>query len=164
MSGEQAESDLEQLIDEFRRSGLRELHVRKDGVEIFLSQDVDAPGLNSPLVNIAMDKSTSSQPTVDCTLELDRAASLPEPADLPAGAVVVAAPYLGTFYRSPKPGQPPYVEIGQAVEAETELCLVEVMKLFTAVRSDTAGIIHAVLANDGEMVAANQPLFVIKIA
>ena len=45
------------------------------------------------------------------------------------------APNLGTFYRAPKPGAPPYVAVGQRVEAATEVCLIEVMKLFTSVRA-----------------------------
>jgi acetyl-CoA carboxylase biotin carboxyl carrier protein len=73
----------------------------------------------------------------------------------------VLAPYLGTFYRSPKPGSPPYVELGQTVGSEDEVCLVEVMKLFTAVRAGIAGTIAQVLAKDGDIVEAGQPLFVI---
>lgn len=80
-------------------------------------------------------------------------------ADLPAGAQIVTAPNLGTFYRAPKPGSAPYVEIGDAVTAGDELCLIEVMKLFTAVRADAAGRLHGVLAEDGSMVEAGQPLF-----
>jgi acetyl-CoA carboxylase biotin carboxyl carrier protein len=82
-------------------------------------------------------------------------------ADLPEGAVVVRAPYMGTFYRAPKPGAPAYVELGSEVTADTELCLVEVMKLFTAVRSPVAGRVHAILATDGQMVEANQPIFAV---
>ncbi len=50
----------------------------------------------------------------------------------PDGVIVVRAPYMGTFYRAPKPGAPVYVEVGSQVTTDTELCLVEVMKLFTA--------------------------------
>ena len=74
---------------------------------------------------------------------------------------MVCAPYLGTFYRSPKPGSPPYVEVGSTVSAESELCLVEVMKLFTAVRAGVAGMIVQIMASDGELVTADQPLFAV---
>ena len=50
------------------------------------------------------------------------------------------APNLGTFYRAPKPGAPPYVSVGQRVEPTTELCLIEVMKLFTSVAAGVTGI------------------------
>ena len=83
------------------------------------------------------------------------------PADLPADAVIVRAPNLGTFYRSPKPGAPAYVEVGSIVAQGDELCLIEVMKLFTSVTSREPGRIHAVLVEDGAMVEADQPLFAI---
>ncbi len=68
---------------------------------------------------------------------------------------------MGTFYRSPKPGTPPFVEIGAEVENGSDLCLVEVMKLFTTLRAEAAGRVHAVLVADGSLVAADQPLFVL---
>jgi acetyl-CoA carboxylase biotin carboxyl carrier protein len=77
---------------------------------------------------------------------------------VPADAIIVCAPNLGTFYRSPKPGAPAYVEIGSMVSPGDELCLIEVMKLFTSVTSKEAGRIHAVLVEDGAMVEADQPL------
>lgn len=73
--------------------------------------------------------------------------------------MVVSAPNLGTFYRAPKPGAANYVEIGSRVKAGDELCLIEVMKLFTAVRADVDGVIHSVLVEDGGMVEGGQPLF-----
>ena len=73
--------------------------------------------------------------------------------------IIVRAPYMGTFYRAPKPGAPIFVEVGSQVTPETELCLVEVMKLFTAIRAPMVGRIHAVLAVDGQMVEADQALF-----
>ena len=66
---------------------------------------------------------------------------------------------MGTFYRSPKPGAPVFVDVGSDVTPDTDLCLVEVMKLFTAVRAPVVGRIHAVLAEDGQMVEVGQPLF-----
>src|SRR6267154_1689424 len=75
---------------------------------------------------------------------------------------VVRAPSLGTFYRSPKPGSPPYCEAGQFIGSEQELGLLEVMKLFTTVRSGVPGTVREILAKDGEMVEFDQPLFLIE--
>ena len=76
--------------------------------------------------------------------------------------VVVRAPNLGTFYRAPKPGAPPYVAVGQRVEAATEVCLIEVMKLFTSVRAGVAGTVREMLVEDAELVEFDQPLFLIE--
>ena len=74
------------------------------------------------------------------------------------------APNLGTFYRAPKPGAPPYVKIGQHVDAETELCLIEVMKLFTTVLAGVSGVVRQVLVEDAELVEFDQALFLIEPA
>ena len=153
-------ADLQLLIDEFKRSGLRELQARHGDFEIYLSQDANAPGLggggSAPAVAV--------QRSAPVALAANPAPAVPAAAPaqaVPDGAVVVCAPYLGTFYRSPKPGSPPYVEVGSVVAAESELCLVEVMKLFTAVRAGVAGTVVQVLASDGELVSADQPLFAV---
>lgn len=86
----------------------------------------------------------------------------PAAASLPPGMAGVHAPNLGTFYRAPKPGAAPYVEIGQQVEVDTEVCLIEVMKLFTPVRAGLRGIVCSVEVNDGQMVEYDQLLLVIE--
>lgn len=163
MSGKDKFSDIEQLIAEFEASGLRELHARRGDLEIYLSTDADAAGLDndaaaSPLRKVPQNAKVSPVPADAAAAP---AAQTAAPLDAPAGAVIVRAPYLGTFYRAPKPGAAPYVEVGQTVGSDSELCLVEVMKLFTAVRAECAGTVHAILVQDGEMVAAEQPLFIV---
>ena len=74
----------------------------------------------------------------------------------------ITAPNLGTFYRAPKPGAPPYVEVGQAVEPGTEVCLIEVMKLFTPVSAGTAGVVREICIEDGQMVEFGQLLVIIE--
>jgi len=153
--------EFEVLIEEFRQSGLRELHARCGDLEVYLSQDGDASGLDAPRVSVAA-------PTARAAPAIPAPAAAPAPAApssapaVPEGSVLVTAPYLGTFYRAPKPGAPAYVEIGGSVSAESEVCLVEVMKLFTAVRAGAAGKVVQVLASDGDLVLAGQPLFVIQ--
>jgi acetyl-CoA carboxylase biotin carboxyl carrier protein len=88
----------------------------------------------------------------------------PPPAAAPARPhhhMVVPAPSLGTFYRAPKPGAPPFVEVGDGVTPDTELCLIEVMKLFTTLQAGVTGTVLEVLASDGAMIELGQPLFVI---
>ena len=81
---------------------------------------------------------------------------------MPDHWVAVRAPNLGTFYRSPKPGVPPYVTVGQPVAADTEVCLIEVMKLFTSVLAGVEGAVRKVLVEDSELVEYGQPLFLIE--
>jgi acetyl-CoA carboxylase biotin carboxyl carrier protein len=151
------------LIEEFNRSGLRELHIRRGDFELLLSH-ADRPA-RAPVTAIPRAAPMAPAPAK----QVERAASalpasaapMPAAADYPEDAVLVLAPNLGTFYRSPKPGAPPFVEVGQKIAAGTELCLIEVMKLFTTVRAEVAGSVVAVLVEDGAMVEAGQPLFAV---
>ncbi|MFI9629463.1 acetyl-CoA carboxylase biotin carboxyl carrier protein [Streptomyces sp. NPDC052042] len=81
---------------------------------------------------------------------------------LAADEMVVRAPLLGTLYRSPKPGEPPFVQVGDKVEPDSALCIVEVMKLMNSVTAGVAGEISRVLVSDAELVEFDQPLFVIR--
>lgn len=151
------------LLKEFERSTLREVHIRRGDIEIYLSRSVE------PLQGATVRRSgqgVAPATAVRSPATAPRAAmavpSNADPADdLPPGAVIIAAPNIGTFYRSPKPGSAPYVEVGDIVVPGDELCLIEVMKLFTALKSDKGGRIHSILVEDGVMVESGQPLFVL---
>ncbi|MCB2050836.1 MAG: acetyl-CoA carboxylase biotin carboxyl carrier protein [Novosphingobium sp.] len=166
MSGKNALTDFARLIADFEASDLREVQLRQGGFELFLSKDSSAGGLGGTASAPRGAAPVVSAPAA-APAPAAQASSAPAtpavsgPADIPEGGVLVRAPYLGTFYRAAKPGAAPYVEQGQAVDEDTEVCLVEVMKLFTAVRAGAKGTIHSILVEDGDMVAADQPLFVV---
>ena len=72
---------------------------------------------------------------------------------------VITAPLVGAFYESPKPGEPPFINIGDIVEVGQSLCIIEAMKIFNAIESDYSGEIVEILVQDGEPVEFGQPLF-----
>ena len=69
---------------------------------------------------------------------------------------------VGTFYGAPTPGAKPFADIGQNVNIGDTLCIIEAMKLMNQIESDKAGTIKAILAENGQPVEYNQPLFVIE--
>jgi acetyl-CoA carboxylase biotin carboxyl carrier protein len=75
---------------------------------------------------------------------------------------VVRSPMVGTFYRAPAPGAPPFVELGQTVEADATVCIIEVMKLMNSIPAGARGAIRAILAEDGEAVEYGEPLVVVE--
>jgi acetyl-CoA carboxylase biotin carboxyl carrier protein len=83
------------------------------------------------------------------------------PVEVPAGCVAIRSPMVGTFYRAPEPGARPFVEVGQSVNADTTLCIIEVMKLMNSIPAGCAGKITHVLVDDAEPVDAGQVLIVI---
>jgi acetyl-CoA carboxylase biotin carboxyl carrier protein len=72
---------------------------------------------------------------------------------------VVKSPMVGTFYRSPSPSSPSFVEVGKTVKAGDVLCIVEAMKMMNQIEADKSGTIEAVLVENGEPVEFDQPLF-----
>jgi acetyl-CoA carboxylase biotin carboxyl carrier protein len=78
-----------------------------------------------------------------------------------AGYTPIVAPMVGTFYRSPKPGAPPYVNEGDAVQAGQTVCVLEAMKLFNEIPSEIAGRIVRILVENGTPVEYGQPLFLV---
>lgn len=96
-------------------------------------------------------------------------AAAPEPAAAPAPAEpapssghTVRAPMVGTFYRSPSPSAPSFVEVGQTVQVGQTLCIIEAMKMMNQIEADRAGVIKEVLADNEQPVEFDQPLFVIE--
>ena len=75
------------------------------------------------------------------------------------GLLPIKAPLLGTVYRRPSPETPHYVDVGSLVKEDDTVCLIEVMKVFTAVKAGISGRIAEVLVETGEMVEYGQPLF-----
>jgi acetyl-CoA carboxylase biotin carboxyl carrier protein len=87
------------------------------------------------------------------------AAPTPEPAASPNGAATVDAPMLGTFYRASAPGEQPFVDVGSKVDADTVVCLIEVMKMMNSVKAGVAGTVVEVCASNAELVEYGEPLF-----
>lgn len=81
--------------------------------------------------------------------------------DIPAGAVVIKSPMVGTFYLSPEPGARPFVEVGQLVKPETTVCIIEVMKLMNSIPAGCTGTVTHVLVGDAQPVEFGQLLIVI---
>ena len=150
--------DLEALMEMFEKSDWKELDLRMEGFELYLSKDPTRRRSGASVAHVpAVSASVASAPAPVI------AASTPAAA-VPAHWIAVKAPNLGTFYRAPKPGAAPYVQIGQTVTPDTEVCLIEVMKLFTSVRAGVAGTVRQIAVQDAEMVEHDQVLLYIEPA
>jgi acetyl-CoA carboxylase biotin carboxyl carrier protein len=75
------------------------------------------------------------------------------------GGVTIEAPMLGVFYRAPSPGAPPFVDVGSHVEADTIVCIIEVMKMMNSVPAGIAGTIAEIHVENAEAVEYGQALF-----
>lgn len=90
------------------------------------------------------------------------AGARPTQARAPAGGFELKAPMVGTFYRAPSPGAPPFVEEGRVVEADETVCIIEVMKLMNSIKAGRRGRVVAILAENGALVEYGQTVMVIE--
>jgi acetyl-CoA carboxylase biotin carboxyl carrier protein len=73
--------------------------------------------------------------------------------------LVIKSPTVGTFYSAPSPDDPPFVTVGSKVRPDTLVCIIEAMKVFNQIPAEVSGTITAILANNGDAVEFDQPLF-----
>ena len=98
------------------------------------------------------------------TAEPQAKARVDSPAEVPDHWVAIKAPMVGTFYRSPKPGDPAFVDAGDVVALGDTVGLVEVMKLFTELKTEVAGKVARIDVDDTALVEFGQPLIWIEPA
>lgn len=91
----------------------------------------------------------------------DETAEKPAKTDSSAGLVEVKSPIVGTFYRSPSPDKPPFIKVGDTINAGDVVCIVEAMKLFNEIESEVSGKIVKVLIEDATPVEYDQGLFLV---
>lgn len=158
---------LQQLLDIFDNSTVNDLKIEQEGVEIRLSKspkrevsDFPPQTFYHPVPTpITPPPATHAQPVAQTTLS--EAPATPAEA-LSSKYHEIRSPIVGTFYRSPSPDSPVYVEAGQKVTPGTVLCIVEAMKLMNEIECDTYGTIAKIMVENGQPVEYNQVLFLIE--
>ena len=157
---------IKQLIEE---SAFDELSLHIDGLSLEFSKELHSPDRVKLQDDIVKPKrrNVPSPAPVDIQPESIEDFSQKDSANFSKllaeeDTISVDAPMLGTFYRSPRPGTPPFVEVGSLVNTDDTLCLIEVMKVFSAVKAKIKGEIVSIPVDNGTMVEYGQPLFLIK--
>ena len=180
--------DLRALLAAFEASEWRELTLTFDGERVQLSKTGAPPAATAEASAAAVSHghgsvvpplSPSGTARLPAAVEAGAVGSPSEVAPVPAveaaereseallesvsGVHRVTAPSVGVFWRAPEPSAPPFVEIGQRVEATDPVCIVEVMKLFNHVQAGASGTIRSVEVDNGEMVEHGQTLFLVEL-
>jgi len=149
---------LKKLIDLVQESGIGEIEITEGEEKVRISRQGNAPVMMAPAMpSMAMPIQAGIPPAATGP---SASASAPPPEE-PKGHQL-KSPMVGTFYRSPSPGAPSFVEVGQAVTKGQTLCIIEAMKLLNEIESDVAGTIKAILVENGQPVEYGQPLFLIE--
>ncbi len=144
---------IKKLIELLDESGISEIEIREgeEAVRISRGAAAAAQPIIAPLPAVA--PVVAAEPQAPAPTE-------PPPPPQPDGHVITA-PMVGTFYQAPGPETQNFVEIGQAVTEGQTLCIIEAMKIMNQIEADCSGVVTAILAENGQPVEFDQPLFVI---
>lgn len=146
---------IKKLIEMLEESGLAEIEIREGEESIRISRaSPAAPATEHAPAPAAPNASADAAPA-------PIAAPTPPESKIPPGHVV-ASPMVGTFYRASSPGTPPFVEIGSRVNPGDTLCIIEAMKMLNEIEADRAGVVQAILKENGQPVEYGEALFVIE--
>lgn len=140
---------IKKLIELVEESGISELEISEGEESVRISRATAQPAY--PMMQQAYIPAVQQQPA---------APAVAAPATM--SGHLVRSPMVGTFYRTPSPDAKPFVEVGQKVNVGDTLCIVEAMKMMNQIESDKAGVVKAILLDNGQPVEFDEPLVVIE--
>ena len=143
---------LKKLIDLVQESGIAELEITEGEEKVKI--------VKGGVVSVAAVPVAATAAPERAAAAAAAPSSAPEPGSAPEGHVV-KAPMVGTFYRSPSPDAKAFVDVGQTVKEGDTICIIEAMKLMNEIEADSAGVVKAVLVENGQPVEYGQPLFIL---
>jgi acetyl-CoA carboxylase biotin carboxyl carrier protein len=137
------------LAEAMRGTDVSELDLAEGGTHIVIRRRLDPPAIAPHAASNGVARAGRGS----------RAAAQPEaPAAPPDSSVAIVAPLTGVFYPAPSPSSPPYVQVGDAVQAGQIVCIVEAMKVFNEITSEVAGTVTSLQAQSGQLVHAGEAL------
>ena len=142
---------IKKLIEMLEESNLTEIEIHEGEETIRLSR-LATPVAAAPMTAVYAPPMAAALPT---------ASPAPAEAAVPSGHMVTS-PMVGTFYRSSTPNAKPFVDVGSQVKVGDTLCIIEAMKMLNQIEADKAGVIKAILKENGQPVEYGEPLFVIE--
>lgn len=147
---------IKKLIELVEESGIMELEISEGEESVRISRGSAAPSSVQYTVPAAAPAPVAA-PAAVAPVVAAAPVSAPE-----LSGHVIRSPMVGIFYRSPSPEAKAFVEVGQSVKVGDALCIVEAMKMMNRIEADKAGVVKAILINDGDAVEFDEPLIVIE--
>ena len=146
---------VKKLIELLEESNIDELEIKEGEESVRISRNSAAKGmLAQQYIGQPMMQAPAAAP-----------APVAAPAEAPKAAEpnghIIKSPMVGTFYRSPSPSSPSFIEVGQHVKVGDVICIVEAMKMMNQIEADKSGVIEAILVDDAQPVEFDQSLITI---
>lgn len=145
---------VKKLIELLEESNIDEIEIKEGEESVRISRNSAQP------LMAAYAHAPVAPPPAPAPAAAAPAAAAPAAESAPVNSgKVINSPMVGTFYRSPSPTSPAFVEVGHTVKVGDVLCIIEAMKMMNQIEADKAGTIEAILVDNGEPVEFEQPLF-----
>ena len=152
---------LHKLLDALAESDIQEFRLEGDDFRLEVRRNLPVSAVAAPVVSVA--QAAAPVPVVDVPVQGESApAAPPAAAGSRSDLVDVTAPMVGTFYTAPAPGDPPFVEIGNRINAGQTICILEAMKLMNELEAEVAGEVVEILVDNGTPVEFGQVLMRVK--
>jgi acetyl-CoA carboxylase biotin carboxyl carrier protein len=154
---------IKQIIDLMKRSELSEFEFEEEGFKIKIKRGLGG----QPMITSLPQSGQALPAAAEASLNAPRAPVSAVPSGAAggdeAGFAYVKSPMVGTFYRSPSPENPSFVENGSKVDEKTVVCIIEAMKIMNEIQAETKGTVVEVLVENGQPVEYGQRLFKIRL-
>ncbi|MGY3851978.1 acetyl-CoA carboxylase biotin carboxyl carrier protein [Aeromonas aquatilis] len=147
---------IKKLIELVEESGIAELEISEGEESVRISRNF------SGQVTTAMPQIMMQQAAPVAAPAAAAPVAAAPAADAAPSGHLMRSPMVGSFYRSSSPDAKPFAEVGQQVNVGDTLCIVEAMKMMNQIESDKAGVIKAILVENGQAVEFDEPLFIIE--
>lgn len=152
---------IKKLIELLEESNIGELEIKEGEESVRIARNSGTTQyFSAPAPAGYAMPAASAAPAAPAVAPVATAAAAPAAAPAVTGHVV-KSPMVGTFYRSPSPGSPSFIEVGKHVKAGDVICIIEAMKMMNQIEADKTGVIEAILVEDGNPVEFDQPLVTI---
>ncbi|MFS0901530.1 acetyl-CoA carboxylase biotin carboxyl carrier protein [Priestia aryabhattai] len=147
--------ELQEVVSLMNESGIQKLHIEHEGTKVV----IDKAGI--PLEDTAaVTEVKTEEVKAVATEQVSQDSTSVSSAE--NNKKQILSPMVGTFYAKPEADADPFIQVGQAIEREDVVCVIEAMKLFNEVDAGIEGEVLEILVKDGDVVEFGQPLFTVK--
>ncbi|MGB1622625.1 MAG: acetyl-CoA carboxylase biotin carboxyl carrier protein [Synechococcus sp.] len=150
---------LHRLLDTLRDSDIQEFRLEGDDFRLEIRRNLPGQAVMAPVMPVA-----AAAPAPAPSVEVSAGSPPPKATSSRSDLLEITAPMVGTFYRAPAPGEPPFAEVGSRIKVGQTVCILEAMKLMNELESEVSGEVVEILVDNGTPVEFGQVLMRVKPA
>lgn len=155
--------ELKNLLVSVKHNNLQSISIKKTNLELIVSKEsVQLSSILSQKIPIALDLKPPTSNKLTSKTKQRKQLSTKNKFVEPEIYFTIVSPMVGTFYRSPAPGEPHFIEVNDSVKINQTVCLVEAMKLMNEIEAEVSGEVVEILVKDGDIIDCGQALMKIK--